>query len=119
MTALRELIKTCEFGEIEDEILRDQMVEKRHSRHLKGRLLWRDDLYLTKAVKIARNSENPVNQARPLPGQEVIIGQITFNMCTPRENLYVTGVVERINNFNFVRASNFGCNFVTLLYFLS
>ena len=71
MTALRELIKTCEFGELEDEMLRDQIVEKCFSRHLKERLLSQDDLDLAKAVKIARNTENAVNEARLLHDRQL------------------------------------------------
>ena len=71
LTALRELIKTCEFGELEDEMLRDQIVEKCFSRRLKERLLSQDDLDLAKAVKIARNTENAVNEARLLHDRQL------------------------------------------------
>ena len=50
VTALRELAKSCEFNELESEMIRDQIVEKCYSKKLKERLLQQDTLDLNKAV---------------------------------------------------------------------
>ena len=42
LSSLRELAKACEFREFEDEMIRDQIVEKCHSTNLKERLLAQD-----------------------------------------------------------------------------
>ena len=51
VTTLCELIKTCEFGEMEGEMLCNQIVKNFHCRHLKERLLQHIDLDLSKTVK--------------------------------------------------------------------
>ena len=53
LTAMRELVKTFQYGELEDEMLCDQIVEKCYSKHLKEGLLSQDNQDLAKAVKIA------------------------------------------------------------------
>ena len=50
LTSLRELVKTCEFGTLEDEMLRDQIVEKCYSEQLKQRLLAHEELDLAKTL---------------------------------------------------------------------
>ena len=42
LSSLRELAKACEFREFEDEMIRDQIVEKCHSTNLKELLLAQD-----------------------------------------------------------------------------
>ena len=51
LTSLRELVKTCEFGTLEDEMLRDQIVEKCYSEQLKQRLLAHEELDLAKTLE--------------------------------------------------------------------
>ena len=56
LTSLRELVKTCEFGMLKDEMLRDQIVEKCYSEQLKQRLLAHEELDLAKTLRIARSN---------------------------------------------------------------
>ena len=70
LTSLRELVKTCEFGTLEDEMLRDHIVEKCNSEQLKRKLLAQEDLDLAKALRIARSSESAIKEARLLAGHE-------------------------------------------------
>ncbi|CAB4011295.1 hypothetical protein pdam_00025842 [Paramuricea clavata] len=70
LTSLRELIKTCEFGALEDEMLRDQIVEKCYSKQLRERLLAHEELDLAKTLRIARSSESAIKEARLLSGHE-------------------------------------------------
>ena len=62
LTSLRELVKSCDLGTLEEEMIRDQIVEKCSSRTLKQKLLQQDDLDLTKTIKIARSVETAVQE---------------------------------------------------------
>ena len=62
LTSLRELVKSCDFGTLEEEMIRDQIVEKCSSRTLKQKLLQQDDLDLAKTIKIARSAETAVQE---------------------------------------------------------
>ena len=68
LSSLRELAKACEFGEFEDEMIRDQIVEKCHSTSLKERLLAQDSWDLAKMIRIARSNEHAVQETRMLTG---------------------------------------------------
>ena len=68
LSSLRELTKACEFGEFEDEMIRDQIVEKCHSTNWKERLLAQDSLDLAKTIRIARSNEHAVQETRMLAG---------------------------------------------------
>ena len=63
LTSLRELVKSCDFGTLEEEMIRDQIVEKCSSQTLKQKLLQQEDLNLAKTVRIARNAETAVQEA--------------------------------------------------------
>ena len=58
ITSLRELVKTCEFGTLEDEMIRDQIVEKCYSERLKQRLLAEEELDLAKTLRIVRSAQS-------------------------------------------------------------
>ncbi|KAL9967391.1 hypothetical protein ACROYT_G025605 [Oculina patagonica] len=63
LTALRELAKSCEFGALEEEMIRDQIVEKCSSKTLRQKLLQQDELNLTKTMKVARSDETSKKDA--------------------------------------------------------
>ena len=65
LTSLRELVKSCDFGTLE-EMIRDQIVEKWSSQTLKQKLLQQEDLHLSKTVRIAWNAETAMQEARLL-----------------------------------------------------
>ena len=54
LTNLRELAKSCDFGTLEEEMIREQIVDKCSSRTLTRKLLQQDDLDLAKTIKIAK-----------------------------------------------------------------
>uniref|UniRef100_A0AAX7UF52 Retrotransposon gag domain-containing protein n=1 Tax=Astatotilapia calliptera TaxID=8154 RepID=A0AAX7UF52_ASTCA len=54
VAALRELVKQCKFGAMENEMLRDQLVEKTNNARIRERLLMEEDLTLDRALEIAR-----------------------------------------------------------------
>ena len=57
LTSLKELAKSCDFGALEEEMIRDQIMEKFHSRTLKQKLLQQESLDLSKTVKIMWSEE--------------------------------------------------------------
>ena len=65
LMSLRELVKSCDFGTLEEEI-RDQIVEQCSSQTLKQKLLQQEDLDLAKTMRIARNAETAVQEAQLL-----------------------------------------------------
>ena len=79
LSSLRELAKACEFGEFEDEMIRDQIVEKCHSTNLKERLLAQDSLDLAKTIRIARSNEYAVQETRLLTGLGTKDGPINID----------------------------------------
>ena len=66
ISALRELAKTCDFGDVLDQMIRDQVVEKTNSGKIRERLLMEKDLTLSKTREIAHREENAVREARAL-----------------------------------------------------
>ncbi|KAF7651808.1 hypothetical protein LDENG_00105190, partial [Lucifuga dentata] len=66
VAALKELITTCEFGAMEEEMIRDQLVEKTNSPCIRERLLLEVPLTLTKAMTIARQIETAVAEAKAM-----------------------------------------------------
>ena len=57
--------ESIDFGTLEEEMIRDQIVEKCSCRTLK-KILQQDNLDLAKTIKIARSSETAVQEARLL-----------------------------------------------------
>ena len=68
LSSFRELAKACEFGEFEDEMIRDQIVEKCYSTNFKERLLAHDSLDLAKTIRIARSNEHAAQETRSSQG---------------------------------------------------
>lgn len=66
VAALRELAATCEFGTMEDEIIRNQLVEKINSARIRERLLLEVSLDLKKAVTVARQIETATAEAKAM-----------------------------------------------------
>ena len=66
LASLRELVRSCDFGTLEEEMIREQIVEKCSSQTLKQKLLQQEDLNLAKTLRIARNVETAVQEARLL-----------------------------------------------------
>ena len=69
LTALRELDKTCEFGKLESEMIRGQIVKKCYSKKLKERLLQYDMLDLDQTIKLARATESAKQEVELIAGK--------------------------------------------------
>ena len=63
---LRELAKTCEFGDIMDEMIRDRIVLGTTDQSVRGRLLRESKLTLNGAVEMCRTSERTFCQLKKL-----------------------------------------------------
>ena len=59
---LRHLIKTCEYGALEDELLRDRMVTGTSNNDVRARLLSESGLTLDQAIDICRSTEQAEQQ---------------------------------------------------------
>ena len=59
---LRHLIKTCEYGAPEDELLRDRMVTDTSNNNFRARLLSESGLTLDRVVDICRSTEQAEQQ---------------------------------------------------------
>ncbi|CAI5683364.1 unnamed protein product [Oreochromis niloticus] len=66
VAALRELVKQCKFGAMENEMLRDQLVEKTNNARIRERLLMEEDLTLDRALEIARRTEAAIADAKAI-----------------------------------------------------
>ena len=65
-TDLRTKAKTCEFGELADNLIRDRIVEGVNDDGLRSRLLSKNDLLLQKALDICRAGEATSTQMKSL-----------------------------------------------------
>ena len=59
---LRHLIKTCEYGALEDELLHDRMVTGTSNNNVRARLLRESGLTLNRAIDICRSTEQAEQQ---------------------------------------------------------
>lgn len=66
VAALRDLATTCEFGDKEDEMLRDQLVEHVSSQRIRERLLLETNLTLERAITLATQIEAALMQAKSI-----------------------------------------------------
>ena len=54
VTELKLIAKNCNFGCLEDELIRDRLVYRTNSEQAKERLLWKEELTSLQALKIFR-----------------------------------------------------------------
>ena len=69
VTRLRTLSKSCEFPDVNDELV-DQVIEKSHSKKLRKRLLKERDLTLDKLLELSLIIENADRQAEKYDEQQ-------------------------------------------------
>ncbi|UYV84236.1 hypothetical protein LAZ67_X001628 [Cordylochernes scorpioides] len=69
--ALRELVKSCEFGNLEEDMIRDQIIEKCYNRQLKEKLLQKDNLNLQRTIEISRMFETAKEEFRVLTNEDM------------------------------------------------
>ena len=68
VTRLRKLAKTCEYGAMQSDMIRDQMIDRCHSHRLRYSLLRESGLTLETALSIARSIEDADRQAEGIEG---------------------------------------------------
>uniref|UniRef100_A0A2S2NI46 RNA-directed DNA polymerase n=1 Tax=Schizaphis graminum TaxID=13262 RepID=A0A2S2NI46_SCHGA len=64
VTKLKLLSATCEYGQLENSVIRDQVVLNTSDPQLQERLISMDDLTLEKAIEIIKQSENVKEQVK-------------------------------------------------------
>ena len=72
ITDLRLKVKTCEYGTMADEMIKDRIVVGVHSDIVRGRLLRKKDLYLTKAIGICKAAESSTKQLEKLTDEKKV-----------------------------------------------
>ncbi|UYV76711.1 K02A2.6-like [Cordylochernes scorpioides] len=70
LISLREPSKSCEFGNLEADMIRDQIIEKCNNKKLKEKLLQQENLTLSKTIDIARMLKISRNEIRLLEPQK-------------------------------------------------
>ena len=76
--SLRTLAKTCNFGTVNDSLIRDRLICGIHDDSLRERMLRREDLTLDKALTMGRIAENTSSQLTSLKNENAIeINQTT------------------------------------------
>ena len=66
VTRLKQLVQTCDYGTLADEMIRDQVLEKCYSIRLRRRLLREQTLTLDAILRIARDVEASDHQAQQI-----------------------------------------------------
>ncbi|XP_024124582.1 uncharacterized protein LOC112144321 [Oryzias melastigma] len=76
--ALRELVTTCDFGALADDMIRDQIVEKTNNRRIRERLLMEDNLTLQKTLTMSAQIESALAEAKAMatPAGEAVVGMV-------------------------------------------
>ena len=72
ITDLRLKVKTCEYGTMADEMIKDRIVVGVHSDIVRGRLLREKDLCLTKAIDICKAAEASTKQLEKLTDEKKV-----------------------------------------------
>ncbi|UYV85033.1 hypothetical protein LAZ67_X004344, partial [Cordylochernes scorpioides] len=99
LISLRELSKSCEFGNLEADMIRDQIIEKCNNKKLKEKLLQQENLTLSKTIDIARMLEISRKEIRLLEPQN----DQTLNRVQNKPKKHYNA-----NNFNKSRFTNQG-----------
>ncbi|UYV69790.1 hypothetical protein LAZ67_7000738, partial [Cordylochernes scorpioides] len=97
LISLRELSKSCEFGNLEADMIRDQIIEKCNNKKLKEKLLQQENLTLSKTIDIARMLEISRKEIRLLEPQN----DQTLNRVQNKPKKHYNA-----NNFNKGRFTN-------------
>ena len=72
VTALKLLVKDCEYGQAEDDIVRDRIMFSAKSAKVREKLIdIGSDLTLERAIEVARVDEVSVQQLKEMIGEEL------------------------------------------------
>uniref|UniRef100_A0A8C7X7T9 Retrotransposon gag domain-containing protein n=1 Tax=Oryzias sinensis TaxID=183150 RepID=A0A8C7X7T9_9TELE len=76
--ALPELVTTCDFGKLADDMIRDQIVEKNNNRRIRECLLMEDNLTLQKTLTLSAQIESSLAEAKAMatPACEAVVGMV-------------------------------------------
>ena len=71
VAALRDLVSTCDFGDSENEMIRDQLIENVCNSRIRERLLLEPELSLERALTLATQIESAAHQAKAITDTHV------------------------------------------------
>ena len=77
-TRLRQLAKTCNFGEQEEDFIRDQIIDKCNSTQLRTKLLAEKNLSLSKCLELAQAKELSEKQSSSIASTEKVFAAHTL-----------------------------------------
>ena len=83
VTRLREQAELCEFGDITDDMIRDQVVQKTRDRKLKEKLLQKQDLTLVTLLETAKSHEATRRQLNAM--SDTVVKSETVNSVTKQK----------------------------------
>ena len=66
VSSLRELATKCNFGSLQDEMIRDQIIEKTCIRRIRERLLLEEKLTLEKAISLGQSIESAMRESNAI-----------------------------------------------------
>ncbi|XP_034065890.1 uncharacterized protein LOC117542374 [Gymnodraco acuticeps] len=102
VSALREMIVLCAFGNAEQDMLRDQIVEKAYSGRIRERLLLEDKLTLDKAIQTANQVETAVRNVAEFSNSEVPVREIRVPKW--EQKLPATSKQRKVYSLNTLKA---------------
>ncbi len=104
---LRGFVRTCKFGALQEEMIRDQLIEHTNDAKVRETLLLEpDDLSLSRAITIALRIERAAACASALTKQQTIAARLPTP--TPHDTIDVTTQPGR-----YIGGSRFLCSYAT------
>ena len=87
VAALRDLVSTCDFGDRENEMIRDQLIENVCNSRIRERLLLEPELSLERALTLATQIESAAHQAKAITDSHVAPVQAVQGRILPAQML--------------------------------
>jgi len=116
LTSLQELAKSCDFGTLEEEMIRHQIVEKCSFKTLRQKLLQEENLDLSRMIKLAQSEENATQDSLLIASRTkenpISVDRVHSNQKQPAKTTYACYRCSRKDGHSTdeCRAINSRCN---------